>query len=366
MNNLVIKTHDFEMAKQGLREFSQKEAEEIEIDTVRMSGGLFGLGDHKVTGYELNTRLGTIQDHLIDINDSINRTIKEFGQVYNALEALDKDYIQAILVSIKATERTSESIKSTQGQIKKIVDDQKKTLEVLQKFKQKLDGYAHLKDIDEIWNYCQKNDKEIASLSNSLTSASLISMANAQKIEDLQESLKATDKNLADLLSQTNQHIEKLEDIAKFTRKLEKLEHLQNIDEMWNSVSILQSSLINIGKDLSQLKDTTTRHQANIEILLSFMTRLSASEHLEDIDEMWNAKELHTRKISELERQNNELRNLIQTNKEDVEDAIANVASKNDGLIQDLNEKVKYAYLIAGGSLGLALIELVVLLAKVM
>lgn len=105
MGELVIQTHSFELAKRGLKEFSQKAAEEIKIDSVDICGGFLGLGDHKVTGYEFNKRLGVIQQHLIDLNATNNRTIKEFGQVYSALEALDKDYIQAILVSIKATEK---------------------------------------------------------------------------------------------------------------------------------------------------------------------------------------------------------------------------------------------------------------------
>ena len=126
MNELVIKTHDFEEAKKGLKEFSQKSSEDLNIDTVDTDGKFLGLGNHKVTGDELNERLSIIQNHLIDINNSNNKVIKEFGQVYNALEALDKDYIQAILISLKSTKKTSEGIKIAQDNIKKIVDDQKK------------------------------------------------------------------------------------------------------------------------------------------------------------------------------------------------------------------------------------------------
>jgi len=172
MDKLEIKTHDFETEKQGLKNFSQKEAEELKLDTVE-TYGLFGFGDHKVTGYELNNRLNTIQQHLIDLNNTNNQTIKEFGQVYNALEALDKDYIQAILISIKATEKTSERIEATQEQIKKIVDDQKKTLEVLKRFKQKLDNYVHLGDIDAIWTFYNEWNKKVSDLSYSTLMQSL-------------------------------------------------------------------------------------------------------------------------------------------------------------------------------------------------
>lgn len=253
MNELVIKTHDFEQAKRGLKEFSQKEADELELDTVKTDGGFLGLGNHKVTGYELNDRLSTIQQHLIDLNTTDNKIIKEFGQVYSALEALDKDYIQAILISIKATEKTSERIQVTQEQIKKIVDDQKKTLEVLKKFKQKLDGYAHLEDIDKIWADCQKWYNEITTLSNLIDNAMAISNANSQKVE-----------------------------------------YLEN--------------------QLLELKNQSDK---------------------------------------------------IQTNKENIDAKIASVIEKNETDIQMLTKKIKYAYILAGGSLGLAIIELIMIILRV-
>lgn len=311
MNELVIKTHDFELAKKGLKEFSQKKSDELNIDTVRTDGWFFGLGDHKVTGAELNERLSTIQQHLIDLNTTNNKTIKEFGQVYSALEALDRDYIQAILISIKATEKTSERIQATQDQIKKIVNDQKKTLEVLKKFKQKLDGYAHLEDIDKIWIDCQKWYNETVTLSNSIDSAMVISKANAQKAKDLEKVLDTSEKKINDLSNQLNQHIEKLEAIISFISELEQIVHLQDIDEMWDSI------------------------------------------------------ELNSSQLSELEKQRDKTNSIVQTNKESTDAAIASVIEKNNTDIQMLTKKIKYAYILAGGSLGLAIIELIVILLKV-
>lgn len=311
MNELVIKTHDFELAKKGLKEFSQKKADELNIDTVRTDGWFFGLGDHKVTGAELNERLSTIQQHLIDLNTTNNKTIKEFGQVYSALEALDRDYIQAILTSIKATEKTSERIQATQDQIKKIVNDQKKTLEVLKKFKQKLDGYAHLEDIDKIWIDCQKWYNETVTLSNSIDSAMVISKANAQKAKDLEKVLDTSEKKINDLSNQLNQQIEKLEAIISFISELEQIVHLQDIDEMWDSI------------------------------------------------------ELNSSQLSELEKQRDKTNSIVQTNKESTDAAIASVIEKNNTDIQMLTKKIKYAYILAGGSLGLAIIELIVILLKV-
>jgi len=419
MNDLVIKTHNFEAAKRGLKEFAQKQAEDLDIDTVRTGGGFLGLGDHKVTGYELNPILGTIQQHLIDLNSTNNKTIKEFGQVYSALEALDKDYIQAILVSIKATEITSERIEATQEQIKKIVDDQKKTLEVLKKFKQKLDNYAHLEDIDKIWNDCQKWHKETTTISSTINNAITTNNANAKKIAELKVTLKSTIDKVVDYGKCLNQQIAQIEFVIAFTHELGKVVHLHDIDKMWDSLSNAHKSLSNICNDLDSIRTIASKQQADIEILLKFTNTISSYSHLHDIDDIWNkteshtgkldslfkqsedtlelvrtnqkhinelakykkglcnivhlndvdelwtSSEVHSSKLSELGKQNEEISNIIQNNKKLIDAAIVDTVEKNDTAVQMLTKKIKYVYLLAGGSLGLALIELVVILLKV-
>ena len=419
MSNLVIKTHNFESAKKGLKEFSQKKAEELKLNTVRTDGGFLGLGDHKVTGSELNNRLSTIQNLLIELNSTNNRTIKEFGQVYSALEALDKDYIQAILISIKATEKTSKRIEATQDQIKRIVDDQKKTLEILKKFKHKLDSYAHLGDIDKIWNDCQNWYNNITTLSNLIDKATSNSDANTQKVAGLKETLKITEEKIAGLDNSLNQQITQIESVYAFSCELEKIVHLHDIDEMWESLSNAHISLMNIFNDLNSTRGAITKQQSDIDIMFKFMDTLSVYKHLKDIDgiwsrteshserldslaqqsdntlslvhtnqnhigelskykeelcgikylkevdKLWNSNEVHSNQLSELEKQSEETNNFIQNNKKLIDMALADVVEKNDIAVQALTKKIKYAYLLAGGSLGLALIELLAIFLKV-
>lgn len=419
MSNLVIKTHNFEIAKKGLKEFSQKKAEELKLNTVRTDGGFLGLGDHKVTGSELNNRLSTIQNLLIELNSTNNRTIKEFGQVYSALEALDKDYIQAILISIKATEKTSKRIEATQDQIKRIVDDQKKTLEILKKFKHKLDSYAHLGDIDKIWNDCQNWYNNITTLSNLIDKATSNSDANTQKVAGLKETLKITEEKIAGLDKSLNQQIAQIESVYAFSCELEKIVHLHDIDEMWESLSNAHISLMNIFNDLNSTGGAITKQQSDIDIMFKFMDTLSVYKHLKDIDgiwsrteshserldslaqqsdntlslvhtnqnhigelskykeelcgikylkevdKLWNSNEVHSNQLSELEKQSEETNNFIQNNKKLIDMALADVVEKNDIAVQALTKKIKYAYLLAGGSLGLALIELLAIFLKV-
>ena len=254
MGELIIQYHDFENAKDEIKKFSEQTKTELDLKRVDDSkgvgeflGDLFcgrGIGrDHLVKGEELNELTTQIQTHLHSINNTQIKLIKEFGQVYSALEALDKDYIQAILVSIKATEKTSESIKKDQEQIDKIVKNQKKLLEELKKFKQKLDGYAHLGDIDKIWSDCQKWHKDMASLTKEISTATELSKDNIKRIDVLRTALTSTEKKTEDLSTHFSQMIEKLESITAFTSALEKVTHLQDVDEMWESLVNEHSTL---------------------------------------------------------------------------------------------------------------------------
>ena len=165
---LVIKTHNFEDAKRRLKEVSEKKPEEFEIGLVELKDKfLFLEGDHKVTGKEFNERIIAIDQHLINLHTKTYENNKEFGEVYNALEALDKDYIAVILTSINAIEEVSKHMREEIDTIKEV---QKKILENFQKFKQELKM-----DIAEISNESQMRHK---SLSKELKKTQIISFVS--------------------------------------------------------------------------------------------------------------------------------------------------------------------------------------------
>lgn len=148
MDELIIKKHNFENSINEIKNFSEQTITDLDLkkvnnqDFIGIPGGPgFGM-DHKVSGWELNELTSQVQNHLCSMNNTQIKLIKEFGQVYSALDALDKDYIQAILASIKATEETSKSLLEAQNQIKQIVDNQRKTIEELIKFKNQMAGFS--------------------------------------------------------------------------------------------------------------------------------------------------------------------------------------------------------------------------------
>ena len=437
MGELVIQYHDFENAKKEIKKFSEQTTTDLDLKRVHDSKGMgeflgdwfFGRGigkDHLVKGEELNDLTSQIQTHLHSINNTQIKLIKEFGHVYSALEALDKDYIQAILVSIMATEETSEGIQKTQEQIKKIVENQRKTLEELKKFKQKLDGYAHLGDIDKIWSDCQEWHQDMASLTKEISAAIEHGKDVDKKIEVVKSALSANEKKTVDLLVQFSQMIERLESVTVFTSALEKITHLKDVDEMWESLATAHSTLINIGSTIEVIQKGAAKHQEEIDKILAFVEKVSSLEHLMDMDELWSLVEEqklhlkdierindeHTGQLESLSRENNKIADRVSANEncinnlnesinkindmahlKDVDstwdtvkehsgqlsemekqnEAIATSVQKNkedveskiveaNNAIASLTQKIKYVYLIAGGASGLAIIELILLL----
>ena len=299
-----------------------------------------GIGtDHLVKGEELNDLTSQIQTHLQSINNTQIKLIKEFGQVYSALEALDKDYIQAILVSIKATEETSEGIQKTQEQIKKIVENQRKTLEELKKFKHKLDGYAHLGDIDKIWSDCQKWHQGMASLSKDIFMATEHSKENTKEIGALRTALTGAEKKADDLSTQISEMIKRLESITAFTSALEKITHLQDVDEMWESLSIAHDSIENISSNIERIQKVEFKHQEEINKLHAFTEKVYSLKHLMDLDSIWTCteeQELHLKEIDCInEGQAGRLDALAKESGE-----IAVRVSENEENIKNLNEGI--------------------------
>ena len=305
--------------------------------------------------------------------------------MYSALESLDKDYIQGILISIKATEKTSERIEATQTEIKQIVDDQKKTLEILKKFKQKLDNYAHLGDIYAIWDDFRKWNDEASSLTAAVSDAVTVSGKNRIELEAVQSTQDGIQTEVARLSEKLSEQIVHTEEVISFISDMKKIVHMGEIDSMWNSLSIAHSNLQDISNELNAVKNDISEQQESINSLLEFTASLSQYEHIRDVDVIWLKAEVTEQKISnlgkheqaiieelhnsqkmiaELDKHNAEVSAVIQINKESTAQSLAELNGKTDSLVQQLNKKIQYAYWVAGGAATLALLELAALLLR--
>jgi len=323
VNEIEIKRHSFDLAKKRLKEFSEKNEAKLKLEKVEEDWGFFF--DHKVAGAELNERLEIIQGHLITINTTNNKVIKEFGEVYNALDELDKEYLTSIVANVKAIEKTSNDVRVQQGvlkqhneklanqqdklnanqaEIEKTVANVSKIVTVLKGFKEKLEVYEHLTDIDKIWDDWN----------------TIITVLNSYKLR-----------------------IQKVEQEGK--------SHTDQLDELV--------------KADDKIRECIDFNMRDINYLKKYKETLGGISHLEDIDSIWKDVEGHTAQLTEIEKKDEELSTTIQKNKDEVENKITDAVQMTNDTVESLSKRVKYAYWIAGGSAGLAIIELILLLMKV-
>lgn len=193
-----IRKHDFDEAKEHLKEFAEQSQDELYFDKVRTHDDFFGFefAEHGVTGNEFNTLVEQIQNYISKFYDNQQTFIEEFGQVYKALEALDKDYIQAILSSVAAIEHTNKKILKEQARIDKTIEKQKLTLEALKQFKEKFNEEKSKNSIVENEERLSALDDRIVNLEGTVSQLPLETVSHTAEIEELRKELKESKQQI--------------------------------------------------------------------------------------------------------------------------------------------------------------------------
>ena len=419
MNEIAIKQHSFEIAKNRLKDFSEKTEADLEITSVP-TDSCFGIFDYKVTGEDLNKKLSVIQGHFVAVNETNNKIIREFREIYNALDVLDKDYITSIVANVKAIEKTSNDVMIQQNilkqhneklenqqnkldihqvEINKSVESISKIVSALKIFKDKLEEYRHLNDIDQIWRDIENHSSMLAESKRKeeqfLINLKTIEIAN-NDIRKQQDTLKKEKEKLEKHYIKLDTHQSETDKnitiLKTFKDKLDKYEHLNDIDQIWKDIknfsSILNESkkreeqfFINLKtikeinnnieiqyneltKQQSEIDKNMENASKNITLLKSFKDKLDKYKHLNDIDQIWKDIENHSSTLDERKKRDEILLSIIQKNKVEVNKYIIDITQRTNDTLLSLTKKVKYAYWLTGSAIGLAIFELILLLKR--
>lgn len=167
--DLQVSNHDFNAAKEQLKKFAEQDIEELKFDKVRTHEDFFGVewAEHGVTGKEFNSLVEKVQKYFSKVYDRDQNLIEEFGEVYKALEALDKDYIQAILTSVSAIKKTNEKILIEQERIDQTIEKQKATLIALKQFKESVSSQLSEIDSSQLISLIEQLETRVETLESS-------------------------------------------------------------------------------------------------------------------------------------------------------------------------------------------------------
>lgn len=396
-----IKEHDFQEAKDSLKKFSEQAKEKIELSAVPTDGGFLWLGDHKVTGTELNTITSQIQDYLIKINQINQGFVDELGQVYKAFESLDKDYISGIVSSIKSSEKVRKEEKKDRSTIKK-------TVALLCKFQKDLEKVKHLTDVDAIWELAEKQKTLLASLEKYKSQLSALShlgdvdkmwqtsVTQAHELDHLKESFTSFDKalqmqqqTLSDFSGLLEEFQKKLQDVAASTQKKlaenqssvnQRFTHLEqdlrgDVEALHKAFDEKHALLVESLESRCAIQDETlnTIKETQIETLAQISQ--SQEEHLTAIqkvqqDTLDELQEKQSAALTQLEEnQTNWFTQVSQEQTDSLSEINKALAAETQTLhaqITELKLKVKISYMTTGGVAVLAILHFVLSLAGIL
>ncbi len=399
---IQIKRKNFDDAILAIQTITENTKELDPIDKVKFSGGLFGLGDHKVTGSELNRVVDQVEDRFIDLKNADINFINLIDNIVKALVSLDKEYISGILSAASAAKVASDKATRNVERIDKIVkvlekhkneleklkhlhdvDKAWKIIEELQKFNAELNKLNHLKEVDKLWESSESQkksikelDKKLDALNKSITDflktvkeisdgqSSFIDSANRlltdrqgeidHYLENQEKALRENLKCLSESVSQSQQgQNKKISDAVRSqTETLDSIkqaqaEKLSSIDkaqtEKLTSIEKVQS------EKLAALEKTQTDKFSSIE--------KAQSESLKQIAEAQSIA------LAALENEQKEQLSQIAkdyTKKlEAINKSLDEEKAALTGTVTNLTQKVKTAYIVAGASAAITVIHLI-------
>lgn len=251
---VFTKANVFNEKKNELKEFSEKLPKETDLPSVPTSGGLFGLFKYDVTGNDLNKLTENIQDKMIEQNKVLVRTVQEFNTIYDTFSALDKEYIQGILISLRVAKEANnkaikglESVKVNQSDIEQMIIQQKLVIQVLEKHKEELEKIKHLKDIDKIFINFSTMQQNLSQQGKRIYKVESISAENKTKIQTLSENVVFQEEQFNQLSHSIQQ------DIQNSSKKNERniLEINTKIDSISNKSEKIKINIENMIKELT-------------------------------------------------------------------------------------------------------------------
>jgi len=250
-NNLFVEKLTY------LKEFSGQLPKETNLPIVHTEGWFLGLGDHNVTGKELNNLTENIQNRMIETNIIVVKVVQELAAIYDTFSALDKVYVQEFYLAINTALRAIEEIKianerisdqqkdisGTQQDIKQVINQQKQIIQVLKSFKEKLEKLKHLYDIDKTFNEVRAFQAKIETLEQ----VSAEYKNNIENIVEVQTRFSASLEGLNGFNDVISEKSQKLSDV---------------VGELKTLSSDLEKTVAQIKKDQA----STTKAVENIEI----------------------------------------------------------------------------------------------------
>lgn len=164
--------------------------------------------------------------------------------------------------------------------------------------------------------------KALESLDNEYIPAILSAVKGAERAS---EQAKAAHNDIKKSIEAEKKIVKVLEEHKE---KLDKLKHLTNIDEIWNTSKTLEKDMVSFKNKSEELKQQFGKLDVSLKSLQKFANDILDYEHLEDVDEMWEKINSFEENLSEITMKIKDLSASIDSNIRSIE----NIESKLEAL----------------------------------
>ncbi|MFV0187800.1 hypothetical protein OBK20_10575 [Empedobacter falsenii] len=395
MQDIQVKKQNFETLKNTLKSFSNN-LPKTPLLVKFQEDNWIGLSKN-VTGKEMNEFIVKLQKVFSETNATSIKIIKEFNDIYNVFEALDKEYIEYFEASIQNLTIVNEKAQDAQKDVDSALKVLRVTIEKLNEYKNistnqienieyrlnsyenylgakleqlneigdikaSLEKYQHYMDIDVLWADVQIHKDQIQNLiytSDNVLQDLVFVKNHIKRIEALNhiDDVDATWEQVQYNTTEIKSIVENLHSLNSFKAKVDSITHLNNIDEMWND-------LVKIKSDIPDIFSNLKEHSINIEELKLHKDQVSEIIHLKDVDQLWNENEVLKKEMIEVKKNHQEFERKSS-------DTILQLNEKNK-MLEELiksnevksNSKITYAYAIGGITFLLVIIQFVLNFSK--
>lgn len=249
-----------------------------------------------------------------------------------------------------------------------------------------LNSYVHLQDIDNMWVDLDVAKANIKKIKENINDNNENIQIHRNELDTLvmtsaehKENIDTLFKKFSDAENYASNSRNAITELEAFKANVSTLNHLMEVDAIWQQTEehkicikkLEQTGKIYIDK-LDELVQTDSKifqrialNESAINNLKGYKEKLSGIVHLEDIDSIWESVGEQSSKLTENTKKDEELAVVIQKNKDEVNKKITDVAQTSNAAVESLTKKIKYAYWFTGGFAGLAIVELILLVVKV-
>ena len=209
----------------------------------------------------------------------------------------------------------------------------------LQDYKSKLENYEHLGDVDAIWANVEQHKKSITEFHQQLDGIE----------KEINESTKLFSSDIAAL--------------QDYKSKLENYEHLGDVDAIWANVEQHKKNLTEFHQQLDgiekEISESAKLFKGEIAVLQNYKSQLEAYEHLGDVDAIWANVEQHKKILTEFHQQLVNFTTEYNSDRKDIQSSIETIIEENVQSNNAINKKIRVAYIVAGFSVTIAIVQFV-------